>query len=248
MQKKPIIIAVVAIMVGFILPVQSVFALDLYTGVVTGGGSQVLSTSATTYRVNCETDWKLKDIYFIGSFNSNSSSATFEVGGQSVSVPEGGNGNGVFARPASAFTPVLCSSGYITFKYYRSSPSDVYLYTPSNTISWGVSNGQASGWTYINNSTTPKAVITVWDISVATSSTSTSEMVFIPVNQYVTDLECVNNAPTSTCQFTYSSSTVSTTTVSIVDSDVTRGLLFLFSILASFIAIMVLIKIIWRTS
>jgi len=43
------------------------------------------------------------------------------------------------------------------------------------------------------------------------SSSSSSTTTYVPVNQYVTSLECVNSTPTTTCAFAYSTSTATST-------------------------------------
>lgn len=49
------------------------------------------------------------------------------------------------------------------------------------------------------------------------ATTTVTEYIYIPTDNFISSLECVNNSPTSTCSFSYSTSSASSTSLAIYD-------------------------------
>jgi len=105
-----------------------------------------------------------------------------------------------------SFIPVSCSpsisatldfiSGDSSWNWYRLPYAPYGITIPYSEMLVYADASEASHW-----------LSQGYDFTQASSNSTT----YVPVNQYVTNLACVNGTPTTTCSFTYSTTTATTT-------------------------------------
>jgi len=153
--------------------------------------------SGTVHRIHCPSDYNLVRFGWQTRVNTGSQSIGFYFNGTHNATTTVTSTNTWYYFTMN----IPCTSGYVDMTVI--SPVNYY----SNQTVYTAGASAEVPYVKVQNTTT--GLYNVYNLTL--NKASSASTTYVPVNQYVTDLSCVNSTPTTTCAFTYSTTTATTT-------------------------------------
>jgi len=154
--------------------------------------------SGTVHRIYCPSDYTLVRFGWQTRVNTGSQSLGFYFNGTHNATTTVTSVNTWYYFTMN----IPCTAGYVDMTVI----SPVNYYSVQTAYTAGASAEVPD--VKVENLTT--GLYNLYNLTLNKSS-SPSSATYVPVNQYVTDLTCVNSTPTTTCAFAYSTTTATTT-------------------------------------
>jgi len=162
------------------------------------GSTNTGTVSGTVHRIYCPSDYNLVRFGWQTRLNTGSGSFGFYFNGVHNSTTT------VNSTPTWYYFTMNepCTGGYVDMTII--SPANYYSYQTVYTAGTGAEVPDVK----VENRTT--SLYNLYNLTLNKAS-SGGQTTYVPVNQYVTDLTCINSTPTTTCAFAYSTTTATTT-------------------------------------
>jgi len=204
-QQGPIMQLTKILFVFLLLFAGSFVSADYYSIGYTATNEQMLTSGGTqTWNVRCPAGTTLTEIrnVWIDAISANANIDFYldsNLVYSTTSVPTAGSGR-AYTIPLN-FT---CTGSVVNLEF-----------DSTNATTFQVrANGYNSGEEYYNSPVSITVPTSPYKNLVGTivyTPASSNVTTYVPVNQYVTNLSCVNGTPTTTCSFTYSTTTATST-------------------------------------